>query len=432
MYRITLSLLLLLALFSNLKAQQPDPNFHIFLCFGQSNMEGNARIEPQDREGVDPRFQMMAAVDFEKMGRQQGEWYTAVPPLCRENNGLTPADYFGRMLVKQLPQEVRVGVINVSIGGCKIEAFIPDSLERYIANGPDWEKPMLACYDNNPYERLVSLARKAQTQGVIKGILMLQGESNCGQEDWPLKVQGVYEHLLQDLHLKAKDVPFIVGEVVDANGTGRCIEHNKQIARLPEFIPSTRIVSSKDCTFAFDHLHYDAAGYRRIGRRFAQAYLQSQGMDFDEARLESFEDYQREATKLEFMFEIRAICEPAYEVGQTPKGRRVVIPIVGGTFDGPTLHGDVLPGGADYQLVDDAHHRTELEAIYCIRTHDGVNIHVRNRGILNFGEGQFYFRCTPTFEAPYDSPYAWLNDAIFVCQPEAKPEYISLKMYRVK
>jgi len=431
MKHITL-LLTLLTLVSTLWAQKPDPNFHIFLCFGQSNMEGNARLRPEDSEGVDPRFQMMAAVDFEKMGRKQGEWYTAVPPLCRENTGLTPADHFGRTLVEQLPQEIRVGVINVSIGGCKIEAFIPDSLESYIANGPDWEKPMLACYDNNPYQRLVDLARKAQTQGVIKGILMLQGESNSGQEDWPIKVKGVYEHLLKDLNLKAKDVPFLVGEVVDADGRGRCVAHNQQIARLPELIPSAKVVSSKGCTNAFDFLHFDSAGYRRIGRRYAQAYLQTQGMDFDEARLENFEDWQREAPQLEFAFEIRAICDPAFEVGKTPKGKRVVIPIVGGSFDGPTLHGDVISGGADYQMVDEEHNHTELEAIYCIRTHDGVNIHVRNRGIIAAGPQGFYFRCSPVFEAPYDSPYAWLNDAIFICQPGFGEGYISLKMFMVK
>jgi hypothetical protein len=67
-----------------------DKNFYIFLCFGQSNMEGNARIEPQDTI-VDPRFQVMAAVDCPTMGRTKGNWYPAVPPLCRCRTGLTPA-----------------------------------------------------------------------------------------------------------------------------------------------------------------------------------------------------------------------------------------------------------------------------------------------------------------------------------------------------
>ena len=52
------------------KAPKPDKNFYIYLAFGQSNMEGNARIEDQDREGISDRWQMMAAVDFPKMERK--------------------------------------------------------------------------------------------------------------------------------------------------------------------------------------------------------------------------------------------------------------------------------------------------------------------------------------------------------------------------
>ena len=98
----------------------PDKNFHIYLCLGQSNMEGNAPIEECDRLGISPRQLMMSAVDCPELGREKGKWYTAVPPLARCNTGLTPADYFGRTLVANLPEDVRVGVINVAIGGCKI------------------------------------------------------------------------------------------------------------------------------------------------------------------------------------------------------------------------------------------------------------------------------------------------------------------------
>ena len=86
------------ALLSAVAINAQDPNFHIYLCFGQSNMEGNAKIEQQDLEGVSDRFKMMAVVDNPEMGRVKGQWYTAVPPLCRPNTGLTPADYFGRTL----------------------------------------------------------------------------------------------------------------------------------------------------------------------------------------------------------------------------------------------------------------------------------------------------------------------------------------------
>ena len=164
----------------------PDPNFHIYLCFGQSNMEGNAKIEPCDLEGVDERFVMLAATDNDELGRVKGEWYTAVPPLCRKGTGLTPADYFGRTLVANLPENIKVGVVNVAIGGCHIETFLPDSIDSYVAKrAPGWMKGMLAAYDNKPYDRLVEMARKAQKVGVIKGILVHQGESNTGDPAWP-------------------------------------------------------------------------------------------------------------------------------------------------------------------------------------------------------------------------------------------------------
>jgi len=134
---------------------------------------------------------------------------------------------------------------------------------------------------------------------------------------------------------------------------------------------------------------------------------------------------------LEFVFEIKAICDPAFSVGATSHGERVIIPIIGGSFEGPGIKGEVLSGGADYQLVDRSKGRTELEAIYTIKTDDGIYIHVRNVGLLVSNEKGFYFRTAPKFEAPSDSKYNWVNDAIFVCAPEAKPEYISLKMYKV-
>ncbi len=258
---------------ASLKAA-PDPNFYIFLCFGQSNMEGNAKIEPQDLTGVDPRFQMMAAVDDHRLNRKMGEWYTATPPLCRENTGLTPVDYFGREMVARLPKNVKVGVIVVAVGGCHIETFMRDSVDNYVkTRAPQWMKGMLACYGNNPYNRLVTLARKAQQAGVIKGILLHQGESNTDDVRWPEKVAWVYNQLIADLHLKAEDVPLLAGEVVRADGKGRCVRMNNIIDRLPETIHTAHVISSEGCTNGPDNLHFDAAGYRELGRRYAYKML---------------------------------------------------------------------------------------------------------------------------------------------------------------
>lgn len=88
--------------------EKPDPNFQIYLCFGQSNMEGNAAIEDIDRTGVNPRFQAMYAVDDEKAGWKKGQWHTAVPPQARPSTGLTPVDYFGRKMVDNLPDSIKV------------------------------------------------------------------------------------------------------------------------------------------------------------------------------------------------------------------------------------------------------------------------------------------------------------------------------------
>ena len=97
----------------SLKSFAQDRNFYIFICFGQSNMEGNAKIEAQDTVGVDARFRVLQAVDCSDKGRIKGNWYTALPPLARCKTGLTPADYFGRTLVANLPKKIKIGIINV-------------------------------------------------------------------------------------------------------------------------------------------------------------------------------------------------------------------------------------------------------------------------------------------------------------------------------
>ena len=122
----------------------------------------------------------------------------------------------------------------------------------------------------------------------------------------------------------------------------------------------------------------------------------------------------KETPQLEFAMQLKVTIGEAYSCGETQHGERIVIPITGGTFEGPKLKGTILNGGADYQLVNKALSRTEREALYCIKTDDGINIHVRNKGIIADG----YFKCAPQFEAPADSKYAWLNNALFVCSPD--------------
>ena len=268
-----LGILLIAGLFiSTMNVFSQDPDFYIFLCFGQSNMEGNARFQPQDTT-VDNRFQVLEAVDCPDLGRIKGNWYTAVPPLCRCRTGLTPVDYFGRTLIANLPKNIRVGVINVAIGGCKIELFDKDNYQSYVSTSPDWLKNMVREYDGNPYARLVDMAKLAQKDGVIKGILMHQGESNTNDTLWPQKVKGVYDNLLKDLNLQINSVPLLAGELVNADQGGACASMNKIIATLPNVIPNSYIIPSSGCTGIPDHLHFTADGYRELGKRYAAQML---------------------------------------------------------------------------------------------------------------------------------------------------------------
>ncbi len=272
--RLALFPLAALLLSTTTTSAAPDPNFYIFLCFGQSNMEGFPRtIEDQDRT-VDKRFQVLAAVDFPGMQREKGKWYEAVPPLCRPSCGLCPADYFGRTLVANLPEKIRVGVINVSVAGCRIELFQKAGYESYLSTQPAWMKNIVKAYGDNPSARLVELAKQAQADGVIKGILLHQGESNSGDSQWPSKVKGVYDDLLKDLALEPNSVPLLAGELVAGPGV---------VARLPQAMPHAHVISSKGCTSQPDRLHFNAAGYRELGRRYGEKMLELLGHKIKQA-----------------------------------------------------------------------------------------------------------------------------------------------------
>ena len=263
-----------------------DPNFHIYLCFGQSNMEGNAAAEAQDKKDVDPRFMMLACVDMPSSKRKKGEWYTAYPPLCREMNyvNLTPADYFGREMVANLPENIKVGVINVAVGGASIDLFDQDKCASYISKQADWFKNYCAAYNNNPYKVLVTMAKKAQQKGVIKGILFHQGCTDNGQADWPVRVKRVYIRLLNDLGLNEEETPLLMGETLYADKGGKCSGHNAIIAKTHFVIPNSYVISAKGLP-GNDDFHFTAEGYRELGKRYAQQMLkildQKKQIDFD-------------------------------------------------------------------------------------------------------------------------------------------------------
>jgi hypothetical protein len=154
-----------------------------------------------------------------------------------------------------------------------------------------------------------------------------------------------------------------------------------------------------------------------------------------------------EAPSLEFVCELKVSTDKGMTVGQTAHGERRIVPITGGTFEGPKIKGTVLNGGADYQFVNKDNTRTEIEAIYNLKTDDNVLIHIRNVGVVSRTKEQaeaikkgeqidwtkVYFRAAPTFNAPIDSQYDWLNNAIFVSKgiPSGGKGYVTIQVWKV-
>jgi len=256
------------------KQDTPDPNFHIYLAFGQSNMEGAGAIESQDKVAGDARFKVMSAVNCtDDRMRQIGKWTTAVPPLVRCGTGLGVLDYFGRSMIQELPSGIKIGIVPVAIGGSDIALFDKANYTSYVATAPSWMKNIINSYGGNPYARLVEVAKLAQKDGVIKGILFHQGETNTNNPEWKNKVASVVKNLKTDLQLG--DVPFLAGELL-ATKDACCGSHNVEVNKLPSLITNAHVISSADLAGA-DAAHFSSASYREFGKRYAKKMIELMG-----------------------------------------------------------------------------------------------------------------------------------------------------------
>ena len=325
-----------------------DPNFHIYLCFGQSNMEGNAQWEDVDDE-VDSRFQMLATTNFDTPKRTMGNWYTANCPIVSPMGKLGPTDYFGRTMVAAMPTNVKIGVVAVAMGGSPIEMFDKDKYEQKLKDNPTewWAQLSKNYYGSNPYGRLIEMAKKAQESGVIKGILLHQGCSNCGNPEWPNMVKKIYNDMLTDLNLNAEDVPLFVGETEYENMGGGCSSHNTVVAKIPSVIPTGHVVSAEGIPGnGTDAWHFSAAGYRTLGKRYAFEALKVMGKD-----IKANADYNM-ADNLKKFFTIESFENSDDMTVRLGSTKRLVI--TGKFADGHTepLTNDAVISSDDFTIED--------------------------------------------------------------------------------
>ena len=260
----------------------PDPNFHIYLAFGQSNMEGQGTIESKDKT-VDPRFQMLSTIDNFN-GRKLGTWNDAIPPLANKHGGLGPSDYFGRTLVEKLDPQIKVGVVVVAVAGCSIVLFDPPVSESYWSSQAGWFMDIVRDYGGDPYQRLVDMAKKAKEDGVIKGIIFHQGETDEGDKDWPNKVKKVYDRLVKDVGLD-ENIPLFAGEV-PYNGSSKGT--NTNIRQLPNKSKNFYLVSAEGLNdLDMLRIHFSSQGYRDFGKRYAEKVMEVLGDDLKPVVAES-------------------------------------------------------------------------------------------------------------------------------------------------
>ena len=270
--------LLMLATLAN---AAPNPNFHIYIAYGQSNMAGNGEIDiALDQNQYSANFLMLASHTANASQRsgsttqsiKAGEWYTAIPPMFHAFENLSPADWFGRAMVDSLPG-VTVGVIPVAVGGVSIKAFLPDQYQAYFAGDGKSFAGWANDYGGNPMGRILELGKKAKEVGVIKGIIFHQGETDGAGAEWQANVYKSYKVIIDELGLDENEVPFVAGEMLQSQGAC-CASKNSGIAQLKTKFKKFGLASSQGLQGnGKDPYHFGRAGVVELGKRYCAEML---------------------------------------------------------------------------------------------------------------------------------------------------------------
>ena len=285
----------------------PGEELHVFIAFGQSNMQGPGPIREQDREGVNDRWRVMNVVPgtYAGIAQRRGQWYRAVPPLIIPDGnlqhwqhpfttGLGPLDHFGRTLAASVDENIAIGVIAVAHGDLALAAFHRTRAAEYFAPGDGgqgreagrpsntersgWNRYRSAGYDSL-FHALVSNARIAQEQGgIIKGIVVHQGESGRGltYAPWHVILREIYDDMLRELGLEPNSIPILLGQTWNG-GSGQTGGMLNTDNRIQAHIPNAWVISSAGLTAGrpvSDDIHFGSADLETFGRRYAQRMLQ--------------------------------------------------------------------------------------------------------------------------------------------------------------
>lgn len=250
----------------------PDPNFHIYIAYGQSNMGGTANAESADK-AEHPRFKIFATQKCSGKGRNTiGEVYPAVPSLFNCGETISIADWFGRTMADSMP-DVTIGIIPVAVGGASIKLFDKDQYASYLSTAEGWLQNYAKEYasDGNVFKTIVDIAKKAQQVGVIKGFIFHQGETDGGYPDWPKIVKKTRDDILSELGMSSDSVPFVAGELLR---DGCC--YSDRVSKLPNTMDNTYYATSENLGGnGVDRYHFNHDAYVTFGKRYAEQMLKA-------------------------------------------------------------------------------------------------------------------------------------------------------------
>jgi hypothetical protein len=224
-----------------LAAGDPDPDFHLYLLAGQSNMAGRGALDGESGKAPDRVLVL----------RRDLAWAPATDPLHFDKPiaAVGPGLAFGRRLAEAHPKG-RIGLVPCAVGGSSILAWAPGAAD--------------AATKTHPYDDFLARAREARKAGVFKGVIWHQGESDRGKlPDYPAKLKDLVERLRRDLEIP--DLPFVAGELTPA--------FNEALRGAAAAIPAFAVVPTGDLHDKGDRLHYDTPSARTLGVRYADALL---------------------------------------------------------------------------------------------------------------------------------------------------------------
>ena len=248
-------LLLMLCAIAGTKvyAQQPDPNFELYILAGQSNMAGRGAITDAYINAGNERVLMLT---------KDGKWVQAKHPIHfdKPSAAVGPGMAFGLEMLKAKPN-IKIGLIPTAVGGSPIESWLPGALD--------------AATGTHPYDDAVARIKLAMQSGVIKGIIWHQGESNSNR---PEQVKAYLEQLKELIGrfrtLTDNDnLPFVAGELGRYSSFGNI---NDEINKLPLVVPFTAVATTENLVHRGDNLHFDSPSADELGKRYAAKMLMLQ------------------------------------------------------------------------------------------------------------------------------------------------------------